>query len=386
MIRHRLVLVLLASAVMTFTEAHAGDETTLTPEQAWGSESGAIRIAILAIKPAGVPPAVADSMTQIVTDELGQIGAFRVISMEEIRQMLSFEAEKQALGCDEAGCLAEIGGALGAEYIVGGGVAKLGGTIIYQLQLMQIDTATVAKRLSREVEGDESAIPADLRKSTQLLVQKLLKLKSGFLALACTEEGATVKLDGSIVGVTPLARLELPGGKHELAVEKEGFVVHHEDVTVGDKLDTNLSVHLKPSAEFLREYRSSAKTYRGLGIGFTIGGVALAGAGFALFGFNGRELDELKNDIRDYNQKPHGDAEEHAKLTDRQSELETLDAVYLGLGCVGAAALGLSLYFWIAGDDPDQYDRPTEQEEDAPTVLRLRPVLGPGAVGLRGEF
>lgn len=47
---------------------------------------------------------------------------------------LSFEKDKQNLGCDaDPACLAEIGGALGVEFIIAGSLVKVGDTLLSPL-------------------------------------------------------------------------------------------------------------------------------------------------------------------------------------------------------------------------------------------------------------
>ena len=39
--------------------------------------------------------------------------------------MLAFEKQRQMLGCADTGCIAEIGGALGVDYIISGKVTRI---------------------------------------------------------------------------------------------------------------------------------------------------------------------------------------------------------------------------------------------------------------------
>ena len=52
--------------------------------------------------------------------------------------MLGLDKMKQAVGCDDVSCAAEIGGALGINYMVAGTAGKLGSRIVFSLKL--IDT------------------------------------------------------------------------------------------------------------------------------------------------------------------------------------------------------------------------------------------------------
>lgn len=76
-----------------------------------------IKIAVMALKgSADLPASMVDSLTALVPKKvLDGMGMFKAITSNEILQMLQMESMKQSLGCDEASCLAEIGGALGAD-------------------------------------------------------------------------------------------------------------------------------------------------------------------------------------------------------------------------------------------------------------------------------
>ena len=69
------------------------------------------------------------------------------------------------LGCTDAVCLAEIGGALGVEYLVTGNVGKVGNRFLVNLQLIDIRQIKVVNRVKRESgsEGEMLAAVAACR-------------------------------------------------------------------------------------------------------------------------------------------------------------------------------------------------------------------------------
>src|SRR5262245_50760697 len=85
------------------------------------------RLAVLDLEAKGVDPASASNMTDLVSVALRKLEVFEVITRADIQQMLSFEANKQMVGCSaNSACLAELGGALGVARLVAGSVGKLG--------------------------------------------------------------------------------------------------------------------------------------------------------------------------------------------------------------------------------------------------------------------
>ncbi|MHB1844264.1 MAG: hypothetical protein ACYCWW_05455, partial [Deltaproteobacteria bacterium] len=85
------------------------------------------RKAVLALKPEGVDPSLASTVTDALTEDLGRRGHYEVLGRAELHAMAGGTAERQKLGCEgDASCLAELGGALGAQWLVAGSVGKLG--------------------------------------------------------------------------------------------------------------------------------------------------------------------------------------------------------------------------------------------------------------------
>jgi len=111
-----------------------------------GSEAhGAkVKLAVMDLKPLGVEPAMASTYTELLAAEINETGLFTVISRADIKSMLDFEEDRRLVGCTaDAACMAEIGGALGVEYVVSGSVGLLGGKHLLNLQLLDINRAKV---------------------------------------------------------------------------------------------------------------------------------------------------------------------------------------------------------------------------------------------------
>jgi hypothetical protein len=78
---------------------------------------------------------------------------YRVIGASDVRSMLALEAQKSKLGCQETGCLAEIGGALGAQEVVTGSLVRLGDTFVLTLRRVDVAKALVMGDVSETVKG-----------------------------------------------------------------------------------------------------------------------------------------------------------------------------------------------------------------------------------------
>ena len=83
------------------------------------------RVAVLDLSANGASKELASAVGGVVANELDRLGAFHVVTSEAIRSMLAFEKQRQMLGCADAGCIADIGGALGVDWLVSGKVSRL---------------------------------------------------------------------------------------------------------------------------------------------------------------------------------------------------------------------------------------------------------------------
>ena len=355
---------------------------------AHAAADGRVRIAVLDLQARGVDAQLASSAGTLVASELNKLDVFKVISREDIRTMMSFERDKQSLGCEaDQACLAEIGGALGVEYLVAGSLAKIGDTHVLSLTLNNVRSATVENRVSETVPGKTDALIAAVARNAKVLVSRILKGREGYLVLSVAEAGATVKVDGQIKGTTPVkGRMTLSWGPHLLEVEKAGFVSYSEDITVPNKQALAKSVALVPSNDFINGYEGTARKMRA-GAWITTG-LAVAGGATAI----------VFNQLSASSETKFQAAKTAWSTSLAQSDYDAMKGLSskgttqvfiarLGLAA-GVAALGLATYFWVAGDDTHRYEG-FKDEGTAKTAslgFGASPVEGGGQVGVAGSF
>src|SRR4051812_11218194 len=85
---------------------------------------------------AGVEKGTASTAGDLLVVALSETGKFDVITQADIKSILGLEAQAQLLGCAEASCMVDLGGALGAAYLVTGSLGKLGGQMQLTLSLI----------------------------------------------------------------------------------------------------------------------------------------------------------------------------------------------------------------------------------------------------------
>lgn len=152
------------------------------------------KIAVLDIQDvSGSEAAHVKLLTQVVVGELPKLGAFEVISSAEIRELLGFERQKQLLGCAEGSCLAELGGALGVDYLVSGQLGRLGKRYRLDLKLLDARKSRVAASAGDFLAANED----DLGDAAISMLRKLLR--DGHLAAS----SAPAKVVGGLSAQAP---------------------------------------------------------------------------------------------------------------------------------------------------------------------------------------
>jgi TolB-like protein len=131
------------------------------PAAALGAGPQRVKIAVMDVKNVqGVAEGTSTILSDIIVSEVAK-ARFEVISKSDITAMVGFEKEKQMLGCSEdSKCLAEIGGALGVDYMLSGQVGQIGTR--YRISLLLVDSkkARVAARSAQFCDRNEDALAA----------------------------------------------------------------------------------------------------------------------------------------------------------------------------------------------------------------------------------
>jgi hypothetical protein len=327
------------------------------------------RLAVLDLAANGASKELAAAAGTAVATELDRLRAFHVITSEAIRSMLAFEKQRQMLGCSDAGCMAELGGALGADWLVTGKVTKLaaaGGVP----ETLNLDLTLTAVRSGQregsviETARSEPELLQRAGRAAQKLVQKVLAGRAGRLVVTASEMGAVVRVDEQVKGTTPLrGPIVLPAGPHALAVEKNGFVAAQKDVQVESGKLVQEEVALVPSPDFVRGYESRQRKLRtgawistGVAVAGVAGAIALQASANQLYGNESTPGTFLYDRSRiQAGAATENGVDLRAEATSLQSTIQTRETwSYVSLG-VGAVAAVAATYFWIAGDDPNRY-------------------------------
>jgi len=139
--------------------AGAPSEAEAAPEAAESAAEALPTLAVLEFAAkGGVSQDAADALADLVASEALGRGTHKVIGKADIKSLIGYEKIKDALGCEEASCLAEIGGALGVDLILVGNVSLFDEVFLLNLRLIDPRKAEVSARVSRKVRGGRAAL------------------------------------------------------------------------------------------------------------------------------------------------------------------------------------------------------------------------------------
>lgn len=99
-------------------------------------------------------------LTDVVSEHIAKYAGCSVLSREEIRSVLSFEAEKQLLGCADDSCMTELGGALGVDFLVVGSISKVGDSTLVSIKKIDLSSLKVLRRITDTSAGSDEEIVA----------------------------------------------------------------------------------------------------------------------------------------------------------------------------------------------------------------------------------
>lgn len=346
-------------------------------------ESDRVRIVVMDIgAPGDMDRDLVAMVSAAIAAELDRLGPFDAITMQDVDRSLELQGLKEQLGCDDASqCLAEIGGALGAEYLLSGSVLGQGSAYFVQLKLSHSARAELEGLAEREYQGGPKGLLEEIRAATRFVVRGLLAERSGQLRIVVSEEGATLRVDDSIVGVSPMPTFTLAGGIHTVSAEREGFVREQRDVRIFADQLTREMLTLRPSVETWQRYRAQATLWRRISYGLlAFGGVASGGA-VAAYVVGAEKTERYRARVEAYNASLTKSAAEYDRLQRRQRELARWDLLTVSSAVAALAALGSGTTIFFVADDPRRYDA---LPAAAPSALELR--LLPAGLAVAGHF
>ena len=131
--------------------------------------AGEQRVLVLDLEAVGVPATEAAAATRIITGAASEAPGRVIMSTADLRRLAALEADKYSAGCmDDASCVADLAGALGAEQVLYGALSRLGSTTTVSLSLYTASSGDVQRR-SVDVKDIDDLAPILRAKTAELL-------------------------------------------------------------------------------------------------------------------------------------------------------------------------------------------------------------------------
>lgn len=185
------------------------------------------KLVVLDLSPgAGVDASVTGPLTEALTAEVGRRGFFEVISQRDMSTLMGVERQKQLMGCSEesTSCLAELSGAMGAQFVLSGTVAKLGDA--FQMTLSTLDTRK-AQPLARStrIAADLGALQKGLPyASAEATATPLPPPPSRIVPYSLMAAGAGSLVFGGVWGMVALSDQSRLTGELDAAKDRPGVL------------------------------------------------------------------------------------------------------------------------------------------------------------------
>ncbi len=218
-----------------------------------------------------VKPADVNLISNFVANQAAKYSGSKVISEADIYTILKGEQTRQQCGMEDTSCMAEIGAALGVPEAVSGDIGKIGGFWMLNLRRINVRSAEVIGRSSRNIEGSAD----DLIRSLPGAVAELFGLQAGekaeavktpsmgMLSVTSQPEGAKVRINGQNIGESPVQK-ELKVNGYKLQVEFRGYKPQEQNVHIlpGETTEVTFKLErLPPGRLYVKSEPSGASLF-----------------------------------------------------------------------------------------------------------------------------
>lgn len=185
---------MIALALLLAVQSPAPAPTTTTP-----SAPARPKLLVLDVKSGDLTKDQVESLTAVVAARAAKFGQVDVTSAQDVRELVQVEAEKQAAGCDGDSCLAEVAGAMGAQYVLATRAGKIGSSFVVTAQLYDAQKGEARARDTAETFSIDE-VPQKLSTIVDGVLQESLGAPQAPLAkapaAAAAKESAAAAEDG----------------------------------------------------------------------------------------------------------------------------------------------------------------------------------------------
>lgn len=181
------------------------------------------RLLVLDLIDQGAGPIVTGGLSQAMQGQAIQSYAGEVITTAQLKVALDASGLQALSGCMSEQCMTDLGGTVEAERTLGGSIAKAGDDYVLTLLVVENQTGRRVAQQQRKVPAHEDLSYYAVKQLTSLVLTGRSTDPLVPVAITSSQPGAVVIVDGKHVGEAPVTT-QLDPGRHEIRVEKSGFV------------------------------------------------------------------------------------------------------------------------------------------------------------------
>ncbi|PID38225.1 MAG: hypothetical protein CSB49_06685 [Proteobacteria bacterium] len=187
-------------------------------------------LAVFRVDPLGVDAGIVARLDGLLRIELARLADAAMPGPAAVQTLM--RKHKALAGCTgDVTCLAEAGRLLGVDRIISGNVGGLGDSYVVNLKIVDVKSKKELRKIQETISGRPDQLIEAVRVAAYGLVAPD-KLR-GALAVLANVPKAQVRLDGELLGTTPLpVKRGLKVGAHTLRVSKAGYLDVVQEVKV----------------------------------------------------------------------------------------------------------------------------------------------------------
>ena len=317
--------------------------------------------AVLNIEGSGIDAETTSTLTSIMRNEAQQT-MYQVVNTTAV----NLSDIVVLLGCDASSvaCLRQAAEQLEVQVLIYGVVTREGDSYRLRVEIFDNNTQKVTHRLQKTVTNQDDIIFTYRRELEKFFGDLRKEQLAASLAITSNVRGATVKLNGEDVGITPFERTGLTPGLYAIEVSKEGFTTWNTEVELAERSNMRMRAPLQKKRSPVvvdngDTKNGSGNANAGTGNGstgtgnnlkstveipdggtadtnwggwslLTVGAFSMAGSGVMALLFKG-----IERDIDQRNQDGSLSPEEYDALIQRGESYELSHRILLGVGVAG---------------------------------------------------
>lgn len=121
-----------------------------------------LNVAVSALDGRGLAEGEAQTLTDALSSDLSNTGAFRVMERGRMDIILKEQGFQQSGACTDAACIVEMGQLLGVDHMVTGSIGKVGQTYSVSLRMINVASGEIVRSLNKYYKGEIDGVLTDV--------------------------------------------------------------------------------------------------------------------------------------------------------------------------------------------------------------------------------